>query len=137
MKASTILPLLSAFATLCTATPSAAASPATDYQNSLSCGKTNPSINAAISAFCNPKAKSNDLFVPSAYASKGKVSGGAKVSIAGVCSPKQWVPVQYCATQFHVMCAKGKSSQRFGRGGCQNWKIETGAGSLVGVFKGN
>ncbi|CAK3850138.1 Hypothetical predicted protein [Lecanosticta acicola] len=137
MKASTIFPvILLSLSPL----PLAIAEPDNDYQNSLACAKRNPSINAAISAFCDKKDASgnlsNDLFVPSPYASDGKVSGGVKVSIGGSCSPKQYVPLQYCGLQFHEICKDGQSHRRFGRGGCQVWKIESGAEAIAAVLEG-
>ena len=69
------------------------------------------------------------MVVPSKYASKGHTYGDVHVSIHGHCEPAQWVPLEYCAPQFHTICASGKDnsvtgSRRFGHNGCQHFKIE-------------
>ncbi|OQO07431.1 hypothetical protein B0A48_07128 [Cryoendolithus antarcticus] len=107
MKPSTILPILTLLL------PQVLA--ATDYQNAMTCGQRFPRINGAIEKFCYKKNTSgvatNDLVIPSAYASIGSMFYGFKgnklvVQITGQCSPAQWVPAQWCLSQFHEMCAQ-------------------------------
>lgn len=107
---------------------------ASDYQNSLACAGKNPSINAAISKFCNKKSPDgkyiNDITVPGTRSAQGISVDGIRIRLTGVCTPKQWVPQQYCLTQLHEMCAlsphnKGFYTRRYGRGGCQIWSIES------------
>ncbi|KAK4617418.1 uncharacterized protein CLAFUR5_04986 [Fulvia fulva] len=107
---------------------------ASDYQDSLACAKKNPSTNAAISKFCNKKGPNggliNDITVPGSRSSRGVSVDGIRIRLTGDCTPKQWVPLQYCQTQLHEMCAlsphkKGFYTRRYGRGGCQIWSIES------------
>lgn len=108
---------------------------ATDYQNAIACSRRNPSINTAIDAFCNKKNAqgqlTNDILVPSPYSNAGASHGGVKVSIPGKCDPPQWVPFEWCAPQFHAMCAgmgraTGSVVKIYGRIGCQAFTIEEG-----------
>ncbi|KAF2169931.1 hypothetical protein M409DRAFT_51722 [Zasmidium cellare ATCC 36951] len=105
MKPSTLLPLLP-LASLTTA----------DTPCSLT---KNPGILNAIGKFC----QNQGLVVPSAYAGKGMGGAydGGSVQISG--TPPQWVPQEYCMAQFRGMCGNGRRERRFGRGGCQTWKI--------------
>lgn len=120
--------------------PFALAAPSTDYENSIACGKRNPTINTAIEKFCNRRnaagAFVNDVVVPSPYASKGAAVNGAKVWITGTCKPKQWVPLQYCAPQLSAMCAQGVGERKFGRNECQVWRIKGVGGGRVGGIVG-
>ncbi|EME39276.1 hypothetical protein DOTSEDRAFT_75112 [Dothistroma septosporum NZE10] len=106
---------------------------ASDYQNSLACAVKNPSTNAAISKFCNKKGPNggyiDDITVPGSRSAQGIVVDGIRIRLTGDCTPKQWVPQQYCLTQLHEMCAlapskKGYYKRRYGMGGCQVWSIE-------------
>lgn len=114
---------------------------ATDYENASACAGKNPNTNAAISAFCNIINSSgnyaNNMVVPSPYTTNGVAKGGIRVKITGTCSPKQWVPIEYCQPQFHAMCANGGpkdglAKKQFGRNGCQTWIIEKTGGSRIG-----
>jgi hypothetical protein len=107
---------------------------ASDYENAIICGKKEPATNAAISAFCSnrgPKGRVRDtLLVPSLYAHYGILKKAKmKVFIRGKCSPPQWVPLNYCNSQFHEMCAQspyrwGEMTRKYGNGGCQTWTIK-------------
>ncbi|KAF2166542.1 hypothetical protein M409DRAFT_23180 [Zasmidium cellare ATCC 36951] len=111
-----------------------------DYTNALACARRNPSINAAISKLCTRRDKAGNLFnkivVPSPYTSQGATVDGVRVRITGTCSPPQWVPLQYCGAQFHGICAGGGSVGRFGRSGCQVWRIERVDGGRVAGLVG-
>lgn len=144
MKLTPLLPLTLLLTPILASHPS-------DYQNAITCGQKNPSLNTAIDTFCNrrppnnpdmaPSKLPNNIVVPSPYAKKGATSGKARVWIEGTCNPKQWVPLQYCGPQFHAMCARGLTRKRFGRKGCQRWRIEgldeaRVGGIVAGVAKG-
>ena len=106
--------------------------------NEQICQSKNKNVPLAIQAFCAP----TNLVVPSTYASNGKHAGqyGPKdtiVSIAGTCSPAQWVPQKYCLAQFYEMCAnsraKGAQTNDYGRDGCQKWVIDVGPRATWGL----
>lgn len=72
--------------------------------------------------------------VPSNYASYGASGVGVHVNVGEtfdnqVCSPPQWVPQQYCLSQFFAICATGMRDgtghAAFGAGSrkCQGWNI--------------
>lgn len=46
----------------------------------------------------------------------------------GSCSPAQWVPQNYCNSQFGDMCFKKITTAKYGRNGCQTWKINVAHG---------
>ncbi|KAF2768028.1 hypothetical protein EJ03DRAFT_328584 [Teratosphaeria nubilosa] len=93
------------------------------------CADVNPDVLNAIGIFCSG---SDHITVPSTYAKNGGYGGPTKqvhVWIDGGCSPPQWVPKQYCMTQFEQLCAEGYESRGAGQGtwgnsGCQIWTIE-------------
>ncbi|TKA71483.1 hypothetical protein B0A55_06943 [Friedmanniomyces simplex] len=99
------------------------------------CQKKNAHAVQAIQQFC---AKTN-IVAPSSYASAGAHVGtggphDTKLSITAVCSPAQWVPQQYCLSQFYNMCATGDdvgdaSPRLYGSGAyhCQTWNFAVGA----------
>jgi len=95
-----------------------------DFADASKCGAKTPDINNAIGKFCSKK----DLVVPSRYANRGVSVNGWHVAISGKCNPPQWVPFEYCRTQFARMCANGNgqglNNKRFGRNGCQGWHID-------------
>lgn len=103
------------------------------------CGKDKlPNVANAINKFCS----NQGIVVPSTYAIQG-ASGAfdrGHVSIAGTswcavslvtcraehlslgtCNPSQWVPKEYCLSQFRMMCSNGRKVRKFGRNGCQTW----------------
>ncbi|KAK4504213.1 hypothetical protein PRZ48_005129 [Zasmidium cellare] len=84
----------------------------------------NPGVLNAIGKFC----QNQGIVVPSSYAGKGMGGGynGESVQITGSCSPPQWVPQEYCVSQFKMMCSNGRRERKFGRNGCQTWKINYG-----------
>ena len=103
------------------------------------CQKRNQNVPAAIEAFCNY----SDIVVPSSYAFEGAYVGlggphSTTVHITGTCNPGQWVPHQYCLSQFYSMCAQGNGVgnmdvRLYGRNNCQHWHILVGEeGSKVG-----
>ena len=109
--------MLTALAAL---TPAITANP----HNPKKCAKINPNINKAIAEFCGK----GDIVVPSHYASTGKSVKGVRVTIHGHCTPKQWVPSQYCRNQFHAICAAsagngGVGTRHYGRNDCQKFTI--------------
>lgn len=130
MKPSTIFPIL----TLALAPQSWAMTE--EQQLNLQCSSRFPRINGAIEKFCykitNGKAN-NDIVVPSSYAANGVKFYGLKgnqlqVRITGDCKPGQWLPSQYCLSQFYAMCAstrdpRGYNVHTFGNNGCQSFQI--------------
>lgn len=133
MKPITLLPLLSLLALPYLTTA------ASDFQNEVTCGRRFPRISQAIDIFCNKQdghgQPSNDLVIPSAYASSGVETTGTKgnklkVWITGTCAPPQWVPALWCRAQFFQMCAetrdpRGWAGFKFGNNNCQFWRINT------------
>ena len=77
---------------------------------------------AAIQDFCGGKISSNDLYVPSSYASTGAQNGSAKVFLTGFCNPAEWVPVQYCYSQFLDLCISDQIYAVYGL--CQQFNIQ-------------
>ena len=96
---------------------------ASDYENAIKCATKDPDVNTVISQLC----AKGDITVPSDYAKSGVKYGGIHVSIHGDCFPLQWVPPQYCNSQFHAICARGSEHgtghARFGDNDCQLFKI--------------
>ena len=93
-----------------------------DWNNAVKCAQKNPDINTAIDKFCSK----GNIMVPSKYARLGKGHNGVHVKVYGKCSPAQWIPPNFCRSQFHAVCARhkgGKGKKAFGRGGCQHFKI--------------
>ncbi|KAK5003060.1 hypothetical protein LTR28_010638 [Elasticomyces elasticus] len=91
----------------------------------MACHTRAPAIANGIVDFC----RKSDIVVPSRYASNGKVAGDAVVRIVGhACPPgSQWVPQQYCQSQFFDICNThqgGLGSARYGRDGCQFFTIQ-------------
>ena len=98
------------------------------------CASKAPNVMNAFSKFCS---KPSGFNVPSNYAKTAHYSENhvAYVSIGGDdCKPAQWVPQQYCYSQFYDICAKGSQHGRgigyYGRqlpgnggGRCQTWMI--------------
>lgn len=114
MRISNILPALALASTV---------SAWSDYENAVRCGKKSPDMNKAIEWFCNK----GDITVPSLFAKRGYARNGAHVAISGNCKPPQWVPKQYCMTQFSKLCANspgGYGHQRYGRNKCQGWHLD-------------
>lgn len=113
-------------------------SAATDFQNAVTCGKRFPRINQAIEIFCKKQKDgklANDLTIPSKYATEGVGTTNIRgkkilVAISGNCAPPQWIPHNWCMAQFQEMCATtlnkdtGYNWRNYGRGNCQQWKIE-------------
>ncbi|KJX97227.1 hypothetical protein TI39_contig522g00005 [Zymoseptoria brevis] len=107
---------------------------ADDYQDAVKCAQKDPASNSAIQAFCfkrNAQGITDNIHVPSPYASQGRRStnGKTRASIKGTCNPPQWVPITYCNSQFHQMCAQsprrnGWDRRNYGRRGCQEWRLE-------------
>ena len=66
---------------------------------------------------------------PSPYSKQGMFSNNKKVNIwiSGTCNPPQWVPAEYCMSQFYTMCARGdkygQNTAKYGRNNCQSWHI--------------
>ena len=97
--------------------------------NSQLCAAKDPSVTNAIGKFC----QKTNLVVPSSYAAGGMNGYSSKTHIRifnsaqGGCNPAQWVPQEYCFSQFYQMCVDagptGSMTRRFGRNGCQNWII--------------
>ncbi|KXT03318.1 hypothetical protein AC578_3997 [Pseudocercospora eumusae] len=95
------------------------------------CMKKNPRVISAIDIFC----KNSGITAPSLYANTGVRWGpnGAQspnnlaLYITGSCSPPQWIPQQYCLSQFYSICAtggpRGMGSKKYGRNGCQKWIV--------------
>ena len=105
----------------------------TNTENELECTKRSPSIMYAIGRFC----QKNDLVVPSDYAVTGAHGTyndphtRTKVYITGSCKPPQWVPQEFCFSQFKELCADSQDKtfsgvEYFGRSNCQRWHIENG-----------
>jgi len=71
--------------------------------DSATCATKHPSIANAIGKFC----QNQSIMVPSTYAKDGEIglTKHAEIWIKGNCSPAQWVPQQYCFSQFYNMCA--------------------------------
>jgi hypothetical protein len=95
---------------------------ADDWANAVKCAEKNPDINTAIQQFCSK----GDIMSPSHYAHKGKHVNGVGVRIGGHCSPAEWVPPNYCTSQFHQVCAHhkhGHGHQHYGTNGCQKFHI--------------
>ncbi|KAM0721430.1 hypothetical protein Q7P37_002354 [Cladosporium fusiforme] len=97
--------------------------------NHVVCYKRDARITQAINRFCG---WTWDLTVPSTKASIGGKSkdGVVSVKIAGNCSPKQWVPRNFCIDQFNAICAasfrrggNGTGRKNYGKKGCQQWTI--------------
>lgn len=82
----------------------------------------NENVLRAIQVFCGGKAISEDLFVPSEYASGGAQCDTSIVSISGFCDPPMWVPSGLCYSQFLDLCIKGDVSGIYGF--CQEFKVE-------------
>lgn len=106
----------------------------TDYE--AMCGVKNPALVNAIQNFCSNTA----LTVPSTYATNGVSSSLSfsknshtwwTVYITDTCKDMepQWIPQEYCYSQFYEMCVygdkHGANTRTFGWGGtsCQEWKI--------------
>ncbi|KAK5729603.1 hypothetical protein LTR17_011790 [Elasticomyces elasticus] len=89
------------------------------------CTDKNPSATNAIGKFC----QKTDMVIPSDWAKWGMsgYNGKTIVRIKGNCNPYQWVPQQYCMSQFFEMCAQGgkhgAKKRNFGNNGCQKWEI--------------
>ncbi|KXT11232.1 hypothetical protein AC579_5559 [Pseudocercospora musae] len=95
------------------------------------CMKKNPRVISAIDMFC----QNSGITAPSLYANTGVRWGpnGAQspnnlaLYITGSCSPAQWIPQQYCLSQFYHICAtggpRGMGSKKYGRNGCQKWIV--------------
>ncbi|KAK5716446.1 hypothetical protein LTR15_009337 [Elasticomyces elasticus] len=89
------------------------------------CTDKNPSATNGIGKFC----QKTDMVIPSDWAKNGMsgYNGKTIVHIRGKCSPAQWVPQQYCMSQFFEMCAQGGkhggSKRNYGNNGCQKWEI--------------
>ncbi|KAF2485864.1 hypothetical protein BDY17DRAFT_322671 [Neohortaea acidophila] len=86
------------------------------------CAAKNGAIQDAIDLFCT----NTHIMVPSQWAHDGLQFGNAHVSIRGHCSPAQWVPQQYCVSQFQHLCAGtygGFGFAHYGEGGCQEFRI--------------
>lgn len=125
--------LPTAVLTLSALAPLGATARKSDADNVKTCAKWNPDILKAIDAICTP-----NLVVPSDHAKKGKTVGKIKVQIKSDCKPKQWVPKNWCAMQFHQICGieggilgnplpgfdKGRGSLKFGKNGCQKFIIK-------------
>lgn len=51
----------------------------------------------------------------------------ARLWMRASCAPRQWVPYQYCISQFYHICAvgdkKGQGKKKYGRNGCQEWYV--------------
>lgn len=114
---------------------------ATDYENSIACAARNPALNTAIQNFCNCRNSNgkfvNNIVIPSPFARRGAtIANNARVRITGKCNPPQWVPLQYCAPQFHAMRAQGVRKRRFGRNKCQVWSLKgLDTGKMAGMWR--
>ena len=91
------------------------------------CANKNGNLMKAIDSFCANKA----LTVPSVYAKRGMKGPDKHTRIwidGNQCQPFQWVPPKYCKSQFWNLCKRGGAHgggvTRFGRDGCQVWKIK-------------
>lgn len=137
----TLLTTLALAASYATATAIAGVSSnvmvAEDWNDSVTCGQKNPSVNMVIQNFCD---HNNALTVGTAWARNGVVHDGYKVSITGpnCAADSKWIPMKYCNAQFEYMCAnvgnaKGVATSHFGKNQCQTWKIEHvgGAGEIA------
>ncbi|TKA23673.1 hypothetical protein B0A50_06509 [Salinomyces thailandicus] len=100
--------------------------PSTALSNRALCAAKNHNLISAINKFCSHPA----LTVPSIYAKHG-VKGADKHSHIWIdgeaCEPAEWVPSEYCRSQFWGICAGGGKHgggwERFGRGRCQVWWV--------------
>ena len=101
----------------------------TALDTSYQCSNKAPSVINAIGKFCQKQ----NIVVPSPYATGGGNGFAEKsthISIAGTCSPAQWIPQEYCFSQFYQICANGNEhgtgAKYYGRNGCQRWLISNG-----------
>lgn len=96
-----------------------------DGVNALQCLVRHPNAYHAINDFC---LGNGHILVPSDYSKKGKHYGNIFVKIGGdsTCDPPQWVPLEYCKSQFFEVCVDGAHAhgkKSFGRNGCQSFHI--------------
>jgi hypothetical protein len=133
MRIFTALPILAllAFLTITSATE------ATKWQNAVKCGQRFDRINYIIDMFCRHSQEAtemrNGMYVPSEWAKQGIGMTGVRgnrfvVKIEGNCQPAQYVPYDWCKSQFQAMCANTKNkwgyqTQHFGRNSCQKFII--------------
>jgi hypothetical protein len=73
----------------------------------LKCSKQHPAIYKTINRFCHGLGTSR--VVPDDYTYNGVSSGKnydshTLIVIRGACAPKQWLPQEYCYSQFFQMC---------------------------------
>ncbi|KAK4575299.1 hypothetical protein LTR86_001152 [Recurvomyces mirabilis] len=105
----------------------------TNTENDKICGQRSPSIMHAIGQFC----QKTDIVVPSDYAIHGAhglyddPNTYTHIFITANCDPPQWVPQEYCFSQFKELCANSQDKtfsgvEYFGRQDCQRWHIENG-----------
>lgn len=77
------------------------------------CAKNNPDVMNSIGIFC----QKTNMVIPSTYANNGQGKGGYHVGITGNCKPAQWVPQQYCFSQFYEICGNspdGSGTKNYG-----------------------
>lgn len=108
----------------------------------MACSKKNGDVVNALGKFCqnsklvgpipNPTSlppTNISQVVPSKYSKTGMYSDNKKVNIwiSGSCGPAQWVPQEYCFSQFYHLCATGdkygQNHAYYGRNNCQSWHI--------------
>lgn len=58
-----------------------------------------------------------------------------QLDLTGNCSPSQWVPPNFCFSQFYQVCATGAHDGTgvltFGNNHCQTWKISNVKNGVV------
>jgi len=126
MKYTTTL-VFSLLAGISVATPKVSA-PKSDEEK---CWDKNQNVVKCIKAFCGA---TTNLVAPSTFAQEGQNAGDggsrdAAIYISGTkCVPPQWIPQEYCYSQFYNMCATGgragQNERSYGRDSCQDWTIE-------------